>query len=114
MPNPHLRPSNSVPDPNESVIMSARPVFKWNMADVPWLPDSSGAMNMPEVDLDSDDEFDPMTLGKCPSDALHPEDQPVDPARRDALIAAASSAKAAWIFGAYKALVEHRIKVYNK
>jgi hypothetical protein len=105
------RPSNPVPDPKESVVSSARPVFKWK---APWLPDASGAMNTPEVELEAGDEFDPMTLGKCPSDALHPDDSPPGKGKRNALIADAASAKAAWIFKSYKMLVEHRIKIYNK
>jgi len=71
-------------------------------------------MNTPEVELEAGDEFNPLTLGKCPSDALHPDDPPPGPGRRDALIAEAASAKAAWIFKSYKMLVEHRIMVYNK
>lgn len=71
-------------------------------------------MNTPEVELEADDAFDPMTLGKCPSDALHPDDPAPAPGQRDALIAAAASAKAAWIFKTYKMLLEHRMKVYNK
>src|SRR5437899_749056 len=108
------RPSNPAPDPKESIVLSSRPVFKWNPQEEPWLPDASGAMNAPEVELEADDAFDPMTLGKCPSDALHPNDPPPAPGQRDALIAAAASAKAAWIFKTFKMLVEHRMKVYNK
>jgi hypothetical protein len=103
-----------MPDPKESIVLSARPVFKWDPQHAPWLPDASGAMNAPEVELEGNDAFDPMTLGKCPSDALHPDDPPPAPGQRDALIAAAAAAKAAWIFKTYKMLVEHRMKVYNK
>jgi len=103
-----------VPDPKESIVLSARPLFKWNPQHPLWLPDASGAMNTPEVELEADDAFDPMTLGKCPSDALHPDDPPPAPGQRDALIAAAASAKAAWIFKTYKMLIEHRLRVYNK
>jgi hypothetical protein len=103
-----------VPDPKKSIVLSARPVFKWNPQQPPWLPDASGAMNAPEVELEAIDEFVPTTLGKCPSDALNPDDPPPPPGQRDALIAAAASAKAAWIFKTFKMLLEHRLKVYNK
>jgi hypothetical protein len=113
MPSPK-RPSNPAPDPKESIVLSARPIFKWSPQHPLWLPDASAAMNTPEVELEAADAFDPMTLGKCPSDALHPDDPPPGQGKRDALIAAAASAKAAWIFKSYKMLLEHRLKVYNK
>src|SRR5215467_11696223 len=113
MPSPK-RPSNPVPDPKESIVLSARPVFKWNPQHPLWLPDASGAMNAPEFELETDDEFDPTTLGKCPPDALHPDDPAPAPGQRDAVIAAAAAEKAAWFFRTYKMLVEHRMKVYNK
>src|SRR6266850_5549226 len=108
MPNPiPERPTNPIPDPKESIIVSDRRIFKKvEKPDELWLPDARAASGLDEMPLEPEDDLDPKLFKPCPSKAPFQSD--------DGPIGKCAAEIANWTFRTYRDLIRSRLKTYNK